>query len=77
MENGQPQEQIGGKKQSKSLSWVMLLIVGLILNVVGRFLNSIIGEALGTIGGIMFLIGIVDMIASLVKKQKSKKNKSL
>jgi len=63
------------KKLNKPLSWKMLLIVGFILHTVAYFLtqyNEFL-SAIGVIGDIMFLLGIVNWIVYLVKKQKDKK----
>lgn len=59
----------------KSLSWKMLLIVGFALHTIAYFVQDYYSlfSAVGVIGDIMFLLGLVNLIVYLIKKRGSKK----
>jgi hypothetical protein len=59
----------------KLLSWKMLLIVGFTLHTIAYFIQGYypLFSAVGVIGDIMFVLGLVNLIVYLVKKRGSKK----
>lgn len=58
----------------KNISWQMLIVVGLVGSLAGRFIISgVIGNAVGVFGDICLLIGIVNAIVALIKSRKERK----
>jgi|GEM_PF-6049031 len=58
----------------KNISWQVLLVIGLICWITGRFIIvGVIGNAIGLVGDICLLMGIVNMIIYFVKRRKIKK----
>lgn len=57
----------------KNISWQMLIVIGLVGDLVGRFTVGVVGDAVGVAGDICFLIGIVNMIVALIKNRKERK----
>lgn len=57
----------------KNISWQVLIIIGLSGDLIGRFTIGVIGDAIGVVGDICFLIGMANMIVYFVKKRKIKK----
>lgn len=58
----------------KNISWQMLIVIGLVSFLAGRFIISgIIGNAIGVFGDVCLLIGIVNAIVALIKKRREKK----
>lgn len=61
----------------KKLSWKILLFGGLLLDIIARFLqDNVLFQALGVLGDIMFLLGLVNLITILIKKRRAKKDTS-
>jgi len=54
----------------KKLSWKMLLPVGISVWLVGKFMDSILGGAFALIGVIAFLMGVIDLVRTIVKGKK-------
>ena len=61
----------------KNISWPVLIIIGLVGDFIGRFTDGIIGDAVGVIGDICLLIGIVNAIVILIKRRKIKKENNI
>mgnify|MGYP001573237102 CR=1 len=57
----------------KNLSWKVLLGLGLVLDLIGRFLDGVILNAIGVLGDLLFLFGIVSLISILIRKIKANK----
>jgi|GEM_PF-3993348 len=59
----------------KNISWQVLIIIGLVGIITGQFIIiGVIGNAIGVVGDICFLIGIVNMIIAFAKGRKEKNN---
>ena len=58
----------------KNISWQVLLSLGFVLNLIGRFLDGVIFSAIGVLGSLLFLLGIVNLVAMLIRKRKANKN---
>lgn len=56
----------------KNISWQVLVAVGLIGSLAGRFIGGIVGNAIGVVGDSCLLIGIVNMIVALIKNRRIK-----
>ena len=56
----------------KNISWQVLIVIGLAGDLIGRFTDGVIGDGIGVIGDVCFLIGIANMIVAFVKNKKQK-----
>lgn len=56
-----------------NISWKALLLIGVIAIVVSRVFEGVVANAIGVLGDIVFLIGLVSMISSMIKARKDKK----
>ena len=54
----------------KSVSWKYSLPIGIVLLVASYIIGGIIGGAIGLIGTILFLFGLVDGITAFIKSRK-------
>lgn len=57
----------------KNISWQVLIVIGLVGDLIGRFTVGIIGDAIGVLGDICLLIGIANMIIAWLKNKKIRK----
>jgi hypothetical protein len=60
----------------KNISWQVLIIIGLVGDLIGRFTVGIIGDAIGVVGDICLLIGIANMLVAWIKNKKFKKEQA-
>lgn len=58
----------------KSLSWQVLLLLGVIVIIIGRTIGGVIGQIINVLGDILFLLGVVNMISTMLKKRKAENN---
>lgn len=60
----------------KSLSWKMLLILGFAMHSIAYFIQDSypLFSAVGVLGDIMFLLGLVNLISTLIKKKRDNKS---
>lgn len=54
----------------KKLSWKVLLPVGVGVWLIGKFMDSFLGGAFALIGIVAFLMGVIDLVRTLVKGKK-------
>ncbi|MBU6431279.1 MAG: hypothetical protein KGJ58_00550 [Patescibacteria group bacterium] len=58
----------------KNISWQVLLGLGLALDLIGRFLEGTVFHAIGVLGDLLFLFGVINLITTLIIKRKVNKN---
>lgn len=58
----------------KNISWQVLLGLGLLGDLTGRFLGGPIFHTIGVLGDLLFLFGVVNLIATLIRKRRINKN---
>jgi hypothetical protein len=70
-------EETNKQRLSQPLSWKVLLIMGAVLHTAAYFLNNyyIWISAIGVIGDILFLLGVVNLIVYFFKRKNNKKEK--
>jgi hypothetical protein len=57
---------------NRSLSWKILIPLGIIMFIVGKIIGEFIGSALNILAIIILLMGAIDAIRIVLKKDKSK-----
>lgn len=55
----------------KNLSWPVILVLGVVGDLIGRFIQGgVITEGIGVLGDLLFVVGVIYMIIALVKRTK-------
>lgn len=54
----------------KKLSWKVLLLIGVVVWLIGKTMDSVLGGAFALIGIIAFLMGVVDAVRTIAKGKK-------
>jgi len=57
----------------KNLSWQVLLLLGVIGIIISRILDGVVFQAIGVLGDILFVLGVINMIRGMIKRNKESK----